>query len=128
MFKPKSQASKSRETGQFYEALAFDYLKQQGLKLITKNFSSRFGEIDLILDDNNTLVFVEVKFRKQNSHGSVLESITSCKQKKIILTAHFFLQQHPHWQNAHCRFDAIGIELDSQHQAQYDWIQAAFME
>lgn len=128
MFKRTPKQNKSRPTGNHYEALALNYLQQQGLKLVQKNFSSRFGEIDLILKDNQTLVFTEVKFRSRKQYGSALESITYNKQQKIILTAKFFLSQHPKWFNYHCRFDAIGIELDSHDQAQYHWIQAAFME
>ena len=93
------------KTGEDAEAACCKYLKSQGLKLVDKNFSCRNGEIDLIMLDNETLVFVEVRFRKNNTFGGGLESITYAKQKKLRYTAELFLQQNSQYKNA--RFDVV---------------------
>lgn len=110
------------QSGKLAEQLACDYLKQQGLKLIQRNFHCRHGEIDLIMQDGQTLVFVEVRYRRNAYHGSALESITSTKQSRIITTAQHYLMQSgwPH----NCRFDAIGVTAGSTDQTL--WIRVAF--
>ncbi len=90
--------------GQEAEEIAAKYLKAQGLKLITSNYRSRFGEIDLIMQDGESLVFIEVRLRKSKAFGGAEESITASKQHKIVITAEYYLQQHG---NQACRFDAI---------------------
>jgi putative endonuclease len=110
------------QSGKQAEQLACDYLKKRGLKLIQRNFHCRRGEIDLIMQDGTTLVFIEVRFRRNAYHGSALESITSTKQSRIITTAQHYLMQSgwPH----NCRFDAIAVTADSPDQIL--WIQDAF--
>ncbi|HWU33944.1 MAG TPA: YraN family protein [Methylovorus sp.] len=83
------------------------YLQQQGLKLLTRNYRSRFGEIDLIMRDGSSLVFVEVRMRKSDRFGGAAASITAAKQQKLTLTASQYLQQHG---NSACRFDAILLD------------------
>ena len=90
--------------GQEAEAIAAKYLKAQGLKLITSNYRSRFGEIDLIMQNGESLVFIEVRLRKSKAFGGAEESITASKQHKIVITAEYYLQQHG---NQACRFDVI---------------------
>ena len=87
------------------EQLAENYLKAQGLKLVTHNFHCRFGEIDLIMLDANVLVFAEVRLRSNLKFGSAAASITRTKQQKLTHTAEFYLQQYPH--KYACRFDAV---------------------
>ncbi len=118
----------ARDTGNQYEKLAHQFLQDQGLKLLTSNYHSRFGEIDLIMLDDNNLVFIEVRFRKQSSFGSAAASVTPNKRKKIIRTAEFFLAENSKFRNSNCRFDVIGIDesYDSKHHI--DWIKNAFME
>ena len=79
--------------GQEAEDACCLYLKSKGLKLITKNFSCRFGEIDIIMLENNILVFIEVRYRKNNNFGGALESVTYAKQKKLRNTAELYLQK-----------------------------------
>jgi putative endonuclease len=78
------------------EQLACAYLMQQGLILLKANFSIRLGEIDLIMRDtaNDMLVFVEVRYRKNNHYGGAAGSVTVQKQRKIIKTAAFYLQRY----------------------------------
>lgn len=112
-----------RKKGSQYELIAKQYLIDNGLKPVDENFSSRFGEIDLIMLDANTLVFIEVKFRKNESFAPILETITAKKQQKIQLTAQSFLSKHSTFKNSICRFDVIAI---TQYNDNIQWIKNAF--
>lgn len=100
-------SSPTHQQGAKAEDAAAIFMQQQGYQLIAQNFNTRFGEIDLIVERANQLVFVEVRQRKANSLVSALESITMAKQRKIIRAAQGFLQQHPQYQQHSCRFDVI---------------------
>ena len=103
------------------EKLAATFLMQHGLKLVTQNYHCRFGEIDLIMHDAKTLVFVEVRLRTNSQFGSAGASITLQKQRKLISTAQHYLQQYG---DSPCRFDAILMDkTDLQH---IEWIRNAF--
>lgn len=109
--------------GKQAENIACEYLIKQGLKIIERNYYCRRGEIDLIMSDNNTLVFVEVRYRKSNLYGDAKESVTYKKQQKLHLTALHYMQKYKHDRQA--RFDVIAITGDSQ-QHRFEWIQNAF--
>lgn len=100
------QASNSQGVKSEKQALLF--LEQQGLSLIYQNYLCKLGEIDLIMLDGETLVFIEVRFRKNSHFGGGLASITQAKQKKIIRTARHYLSQLDN--EPYCRFDAIAID------------------
>ncbi len=87
------------------EKLAATFLANQGLKLVMQNYHCRFGEIDLIMTDARTLVFIEVRLRSNKQFGSAAASITLQKQQKLILTAQHYLQQHG--DKRACRFDVL---------------------
>jgi putative endonuclease len=107
--------------GQAAEQLAATWLQQQGLKLLESNYRSRFGEIDLIMQDGKETVFVEVRLRSSNSFGGAGASITPAKQQKLARTAEDYQQRHG---VTPCRFDAVLLEsLDSRH---LQWIRNAF--
>ena len=115
----------SRQAGAHWERTAESYLSAKGLTLLHRNFSSRLGEIDLIMEDNQTIVFIEVRYRKNSRHGSGAESITMQKQNRISRTAAWYLANNPKRAEKFCRFDVISI--DAQKNAQgIDWIQNAF--
>lgn len=103
------------------EQVAATYLKQQGLTLITRNYHCRFGEIDLIMRDGKTLVFVEVRMRSNASFGGAGTSITSSKQQKLTRTAEHYLQQHG---SAACRFDVVLMTKPSTENI--EWMRNAF--
>ena len=109
--------------GELAEQQACDYLQGQGLVLIRKNYRCKRGEIDLIMKQHNSLVFVEVRFRKNRQFGGALESITAAKQNKLRLTALHYLQQHGEQQNS--RFDVVAITGEGK-TPQLEWIQNAF--
>ena len=103
------------------EQVAATYLQQQGLTLITRNYHCRFGEIDLIMRDGKTLVFVEVRMRSSASFGGAGMSITSSKQQKLTRTAEHYLQQHG---SAACRFDVVLMTKPSTENI--EWMRNAF--
>jgi len=100
-------------------------LCDHGLKLLQRNFSSRFGEIDLVMEDEKTLVFVEVKYRKNKYHGSGAETVTRHKQGRISRTAAWYLATNPHRAQQVCRFDVVSIGADTS-DYHINWIKSAF--
>ncbi len=118
----------SRSRGQHAEQACCDYLKQQGLKLLDKNYQGRRGELDLVMKDNNTVVFIEVRFRKSNTFGSALESVTASKQEKLRMTAEQYLQQETRLTDG--RFDVVAMSEKSQNNGSevytFEWIKNAF--
>ncbi len=116
----------NRSRGQRAERLAESYLRAQGLKTIDNNYSSRQGEIDLIMeDDNNTLIFVEVRYRRSSKFGSASETVDWRKQQRIVKTAAAYIQSRPEYQQYNCRFDVISLEGELE-EARLDWIKQAF--
>lgn len=94
--------------GQFGEQIAADYLKNQGYEIISKNFRTRYGEIDIVVRDGRTLVFIEVKSRSSVKFGTPEESITRDKQNKLRLMSAYFLSKNKLQHESH-RLDVIGI-------------------
>ena len=115
----------TREQGQHFERLASEFLRKQGLVQIQSNYQARVGEIDLVMRDQETLVFVEVRYREKPGFGSPLETITPAKQKKIRTTAKLFLCEHGLYDKVDCRFDAIGITMMDGKPC-YEWVANAF--
>jgi putative endonuclease len=109
--------------GQAAEATAEAFLQSQGLRSICRNFRCKLGEIDLIMQDQQTLVFVEVRLRSNQRFAAAAESITWKKQQKILRAAQVYLQQNRMTDTCPCRFDAVCL---SHHQAQPEWIKNAF--
>lgn len=114
--------SDTSQTGVFFETLALHYLQQQGLRLVSRNFSCRFGEIDLICQHDQILVFVEVKYRQHRGFGGAAAAVTLKKQQKITKTASCFIQQQR--SQSPCRFDVVAITGDAPYQI--EWIRQAF--
>lgn len=110
--------------GQHAELLACEYLQRHTLKLITKNYHCRRGEIDLIMQDKNTLVFIEVRYRKNNRFGSALESVDHKKQTKIIITAEHYLLHNTQVFSGY-RFDVIAISPTHKNH-EIIWVKDAF--
>ena len=101
------------------EQWAAQYLQQHGLKPVAQNYRSRFGEIDLIMQDGATLVFIEVRLRRNANFGGAAASIDARKQQRIIRTAQQYLAGLAHLPL--CRFDAV---LMDDHGMQ--WLKNAF--
>lgn len=93
--------------GRLAENRAHRFLKHQGLKPVSRNYLTPLGEIDLIMLDKNSLVFIEVRAKQKLHPIHPVESITRAKQQRIIRTAHHFCQRH-RW-HGNCRFDIITV-------------------
>ena len=103
-----------RKIGQDKETLACEYLKKNGLEIIETNYRTVYEEIDIIAKEENTLVFVEVKYRKNEKFGTPFEAISINKQRKISLGAVAYIKnKHLIPDNTSIRFDAIGITGDN---------------
>ncbi|WP_317930931.1 YraN family protein [Halioxenophilus sp. WMMB6] len=113
-------------TGADAEAEACRYLQKQKLQLVARNFRCRLGEIDLIMRQQQRLIFIEVKYRKQSAFGHAEEMVSTSKQQKIIATAQLFLASHSEFQQFDCRFDVVAMAYDAQQQLSINWIQDAF--
>ena len=121
-----SNTTTTKASGDCWELYAEGYLCDKGLSVLAKNFHSRQGEIDLIMKDGDCIVFVEVKYRKNNHFGGAISAVTVKKQQKIIKTAAFFLQQQKlNEYNTACRFDIVAIEGDINN-PNTQWLKNAF--
>lgn len=98
----------SESLGQKGERLALKYLKSQGMKFLAKNVSNRFGEIDLIVEEKQTIVFVEVRTRSGNEHGEPAETVAYVKQRKLSRAATAFLKAKKLFDRS-ARFDVVTI-------------------
>ena len=116
----------TKEQGDATEQIAQHFLINNGLTLVTKNFRCKLGEIDLIMKDKTSLVFIEVKYRKSNEYGLPCEAVSASKQKKIINTANFYLQQQGiNAYNTDCRFDVVGL-VGPIESSSITWLKNAF--
>jgi putative endonuclease len=107
-------------SGNNAEEAALDFLLARGFTLVARNFRCKVGELDLIVKDPTTLVFVEVRYRQDTSRGTGAETVTGRKMAKLIKAAQYFLQRNPDQGHLDCRFDVISITTS------IDWIQNAF--
>lgn len=113
-------------TGTIVEGIAINFLQQQQVQILHKNFSCKIGEIDIIAQDQVDLIFIEVRFRKSAAYGSAAESIDWRKQQKILQTAQFYLQKFGAASNhIQCRFDVVAIS-NSVQTPHIEWIKDAF--
>lgn len=108
--------------GMLAEQQAAQYLQQQGLKLLQSNYRCRFGEIDLIMQEGDTHVFVEVRLRSCAAFGGAAASIDARKQAKLLKTAQFYLSGFK--RIPPCRFDAVLMQ--STNLQQIEWVKSAF--
>ena len=114
-----------RKQGQNWEKAAERFLRNKGLRSVTRNFGSRFGEIDLVMLDGATLVFVEVRYRARATHGTGAESVTTLKQSRITAAARSYLKREKRHALRPCRFDVVSIGQEGE-QARFNWIRSAF--
>ncbi|CNE49578.1 YraN family protein [Yersinia nurmii] len=111
-----------RDTGASYERLARRHLEQAGLVFQSANVSVRGGEIDLIMRDGATWVFVEVRFRRNATFGGAAASVTHTKQQRLLRAAAVWLAQRgASFDTSSCRFDVIAITGN-----QLEWLPNAF--
>lgn len=110
--------------GKTAEHYALRFLLDQGLRLVERNWHCRRGEIDLIMQQQELLVFIEVRLRT-HQQVSAEESVDVRKQAKLIASAQTFLLAQPQWQQHACRFDVIAVRQQDK-SFNFNWIQGAF--
>jgi putative endonuclease len=107
-------------SGESAEEQAYQFLIRQGLQPICRNYRCKQGELDLIMSDNQSLVIIEVRFRKTDQYGSAVESVTRAKQSRIIAAAQVYLSTVK--ADRPIRFDVVAISGNGK----LEWIQNAF--
>jgi putative endonuclease len=118
---PRTNLKRGRDA----EERACRHLEQQGMSLAERNYRSRFGEIDLIMQDRDTLVFVEVRYRARGDFGSAAESVDARKQGRLRATAEYYLQSTPRASKKACRFDIVAITGDGE-DTDFRWLRNVF--
>jgi len=116
----RTHTDKAAAIGESKEKLAREYLERRGLELVGHNYRCRRGEIDLVMRDAETLVFVEVRFRTSSSFGTPAETVDARKQRRLTAAASHYLQHNP--TNRPCRFDVVAVSGNDR----IDWIRDAF--
>lgn len=137
---PLTLTSPKQRQGSLFEQQACEFLQSQGLIVIAKNWQQpKVGELDLVMLEIgsawSTLVFIEVRQRQCSGFGGAALSVTASKQRKVIKTAQYFLQQHPEYEDYDCRFDVIAYDTVSNHfkssgqsiENQPQWFKGAFI-
>lgn len=108
------------------EALAAKYYERGGYHILERNFRTRQGEIDVIVQKGNTLVFAEVKTRGERAIAQPREFVTAQKQRRLILAARRYLLLHPQWAESFLRFDVVEVILPEQGRPLLRCIENAF--
>lgn len=114
-----------RAAGAAFEQRACAELKRAGFRLLSQNFTTRHGELDLVMLDGDAVVFVEVRHRLHASHGGAAASVTASKQSRLIAAAQLWLAAHPRFAHHPCRFDVIAYDGAGEHARMTHW-RAAF--
>jgi putative endonuclease len=118
--------TQKRKLGNAGEDYCVKYLIDLGYQILSRNFISPFGEIDIIVENQTSLVFIEVKTRTDESVDHAMLSITASKQKKITKTAMFFLQSYNNPNVIEHRFDVIILQIAPEGEFELKHIQNAF--
>lgn len=118
--------SPKQTQGLLAEDCAAEYLRHNGLSLLQRNALYSVGELDLVMRDGDTLVFVEVRQRKSDLFGGAAQSIDRRKMKKCALAAQCWMKQHAHFAHMPCRFDAVML-TGTENNWKIDWIRNAFV-
>lgn len=116
-------ATTTRDVGEQFESLARRHLERAGLQLIASNVHCRQGEIDLVMNDGETVVFVEVRYRRSNRSGDGFDSVGPAKRNKLIRAASIYLAANPKLARRPCRFDVVAVTDDG---ADVQWQRHAF--
>jgi putative endonuclease len=122
---PLSSPTPPRNPGAAAEAEARAFLERHRFNFIAANYRCRRGEIDLVMQQDTLLVFVEVRLRNRQDFGGAAASVTKSKQQKIIASAESFLHHHPEFSHCNCRFDVLALQVCAQ-SWHVDWLPAAF--
>lgn len=105
-----SERKNNRAKGTVYEKRAVLFLQKNGYEILERNFYTKFGEIDIIARKDGYLIFVEVKYRKNNHSGNALEAVTPLKQRRILSSAKVYLYTTKYNMDVPCRFDVVAFQ------------------
>ncbi len=114
-----------RARGAAVEAAACEHLCRAGLQPLAANATARVGEIDLVMLDGTTVVFVEVRYRRSARFGDGAASVDARKRRKLVLAARQFLARHRQYRDAPCRFDVVDASGDPEAPT-LRWLRDAF--
>lgn len=114
-----------RAAGDVFERRACAELERAGLKLLARNYTTRYGELDLVMFDHHDIVFVEVRYRKSASHGDASASVTPGKQSRLIKAAQQWLASHTQHAQRACRFDVVTYDGPAE-AVRSHWLRGAF--
>lgn len=123
---PPASLLTTQQRGQQAEQWAERHLLEQGLEVIARNWRCKRGELDLVMLDGDTVVFVEVRYRLHSQWGGAAGSVDARKRRKLVLAAQFFLLQEPRWADSPCRFDVVALEGSDPSTAGLNWLRSAF--
>ena len=119
----------TRAAGARSEEAALVHLRNAGLALLARNYSCRYGELDLVMNDRGTVVFVEVRYRSgagvRGGFGSGIDSVSASKRSRLVRAAQMFLADHPRLAQSACRFDVVAL-ADGEAASAIDWRRNAF--
>jgi putative endonuclease len=125
----------TRNMGILWENAALSHLRAAGLQPLARNFTCRYGEIDLIMLEKDGLekdgrardgiVFAEVRYRNTSARGDGLASVGAAKRAKLVRAAAVYLQEHPRMAGSPCRFDVVACGGTPEHPS-FDWVRCAF--
>ncbi len=114
--------TRAQQLGDAGESAALTFLVAGGLRPLARNVRFKVGELDLVMLDGETLVFVEVRRRGRSEFGDALDSVDARKARKLALAARLYLQREPRHAWRDCRFDVVGFDGGEQPR----WVRGAF--
>ena len=122
---PASEREAATAVGARLERAAERYLSERGLRTLARNYRCRGGELDLVMQHGDSIVFVEVRYRRSRAYGSAAESVDRRKQQRLLRAAEHYLARHGARAGCPCRFDVVALHgpLDA---LELDWIEGAF--
>jgi putative endonuclease len=118
----------SRATGDHWESVAAQYLRERGLEIVARGYRCRMGELDIVCRDGDELVVVEVRARSATTFADALGSVGSAKRSRIIKATRHYLMCHPALYDNAVRFDVVAIDGIGSAQPTISWVRSAFFD
>jgi putative endonuclease len=117
--------ARTLDAGRWAEDRALEHLEACGLEVLARNYRCRFGELDLVMTHGTTLVFVEVRYRRNDRFGRAADTVTPAKQRRLQYAARHFLARFPAGRLPACRFDVVSVSRPN-YAPEILWIRDAF--
>ncbi len=121
------QIINKRKFGDQIELKTVEFLQQHSVTILQQNYLCKMGEIDIIAQDKDNLLFIEVRYRKSDDYGGAIASVNKKKQRRLILAASHYMQKYGITNKVACRFDVMAIS-GNLNRLQFNWIKAAFQD